>query len=70
MNIAKVVESSKVDIEPFVLNNFIVKKKSKNLLKIVSKKELRSLAEELNLEYNSEQIDFAKKIIKAYLAKR
>jgi len=70
LNIAKVVESSKVDIEPFVLNNFIVKKKSKNLLKIVSKKELRSLAEELNLEYNSEQIDFAKKIIKAYLAKR
>jgi hypothetical protein len=70
LNIVKVVNSSEVEIKPFLLKNFIVKEESKKELKRVSKKELKSLASEIGLEYSKEQIDFAKKIITAYLAKR
>ena len=70
MNLVKVVKSSDVEVKPFILKDFIVKQNSKNLLKTVSKKELKSLAREIGLEYSKEQIDFAKKIITAYLAKR
>jgi len=36
----------------------------------VSKKELKSLAKKLSLDYNDEQIEFTKKLITAYLAHR
>jgi len=74
LKIVEVVKSNEVVEEPFCLNDFtthinIVDSKE-NISRTVSKKELRYLAKKLNLEYSNEQIDFAKKIIKAYLAQR
>ena len=74
MKVIEVVKADEVEVETFCLNDFTTQINSRDnneaMSKTVSKKELKYLAKQLNLDYNNEQIDFAKKIIKAYLAQR
>ncbi len=74
MKVIEVVKADEVEIEHFSLKDFTTQVNSinnkENIVKTISKKELKYLAEKLNLDYNDEEIDFAKKIIKAYLAQR
>jgi len=74
LKIVEVVKEDEVEIKPFYLSDFTTQTNNidnkENISKTVSKKELKYLAKKLNLDYNDEQIDFAKKIIKAYLAQR
>jgi len=74
LKVIEVVKADEVEIEHFSLKDFTTQVNSinnkENIVKTISKKELKYLAEKLNLDYNDEEIDFAKKIIKAYLAQR
>jgi len=62
-----VVSNSKVEVKPFVLEDFTVQKKMQSTLQPVSKKELKSLAKELGLDFDAQSIDFSKKLINAYI---
>jgi len=62
-----VVSNAKVEIKPFVLEDFTVQKKMQSTLQPVSKKELKSLAKELGLDFDAQSIDFSKKLINAYI---
>jgi hypothetical protein len=59
------IKSDGLDIEPFILDEFI---KDKAMGK-VSKKEIKKLADELGLDYDSKSVSFTKKILNAYLEK-
>jgi len=62
-----VVSNAKVEVKPFVLEDFTVQKKMQSTLQPVSKKELKSLAKELGLDFDAQRIDFSKKLINAYI---
>ena len=62
-----VVSNSKVEVKPFVLEDFTVQKKMQSTLQPVSKKELKSLAKELGLDFDAQSIAFSKKLINAYI---
>ena len=62
-----VVSNAKVEVKPFVLEDFTVQKKMQSTLQPVSKKELKSLAKELGLDFDAQSIDFSKKLINAYI---
>ena len=62
-----VVSNSKVEVKPFVLEDFTVQKKMQSTLQPISKKELKSLAKELGLDFDAQSIDFSKKLINAYI---
>jgi len=65
-----VVKSSEVDIKSFVVSDFTHKIEKTQRKEKVSKKELKSLAKEIGLDYSDKQIQFTKKLIENYLAKR
>lgn len=62
-----VVQASEVEIKPFVWDDFTGDKETHSTLKQVNKKELKVLAKELGLDYDDENIAFAKKLINAYI---
>ena len=63
-----VVSNAKVEVKPFVLEDFTVQKKRQSTtLQQVSKKELKSLAKELGLDFDAQRIDFSKKLINEYI---
>ena len=64
------VESSEVEIKPFIVSDFTQIKEKTDRNEKVSKKELKRLAKEIGLDHNDEQIQFSKKLIENYLAKR
>ncbi len=64
------VKSSKVEVTPFVLQDFTANDTETIASESVSKKELKSLAKELGLAYDDEHIAFTKKLINAYMKKR
>ncbi len=64
------VKASKVKVTPFILEDFIGSETAIAVSNTVNKKELKSLAKELNLAYDDEHINFAKKLINAYIKKR
>ena len=70
----EVVNPSEVEVKPFILNKFIQKKepiiKNEQENNKVSKKVLKQLAKELDLDYSDEQLKSSKKLFEAYLAKR
>jgi hypothetical protein len=66
----EVVKANEVEIKPFVLSDFIHNKEDEYSIEKISKKELKKLAKEIGLKYSDEQIQFTKKLIEAYLAKR
>jgi len=63
----EVVKASEVEVKPFILDDFIPDKAAYSSMNKVTKKELRSLAEELGLAYDDAQIIFAKKLTNAYM---
>jgi len=66
----EVVKSKEVEVKSFSLDDFTQSKAKSSSMGKVSKKELKSLAKKLGLDYSDEQIEFTKKLITAYLADR
>jgi hypothetical protein len=66
----EVVKAKEVEIKPFVVSDFTQSKEKTDRIEKVSKKELKRLAKEIGLDYSDEQIQFTKKLIELYLAKR
>ena len=63
------VKASEVEVKPFVLDDFTQDKETHGSMKKVTKKELRTLADDLGLKYEDSDIIFTKKLITAYLKK-
>lgn len=61
------VKSNEVEVEAFVLEDFIQYKAHSATMKKIRKKELINLAERVGLLYDDAQIVFAKKLLSAYL---
>ncbi len=70
MKKAKIVTSDEVNVQPFVLSDFMKDKAPRDTMAKVSKQELKSLAQTLGLTYNESQIVFAKKLLSAYLQRK
>lgn len=66
----EVAKVNEVEVKPFILDDFTQSKAKSSTMRKVSKKELKSLAKKLGLDYNDEQIEFTKKLMTEYLAKR
>jgi hypothetical protein len=66
----EVVKANEVEIKPFVVSHFTQSRENTDQIEKVSKKELKRLAREIDLDYSDEQIQFTKKLIETYLAKR
>jgi hypothetical protein len=64
-----VVNSSGLKVKPFRLDDLTQDKETDGTMKKVSKKELRTLADNLGLMYEDSDIVFTKKIMTAYLKK-
>lgn len=67
-----VVKNFQVEVRPFILQNFIQYKEMhdtmKNVvIKKVSKKELKNVADSLGISYDDTQISFCKKLLNEYL---
>ena len=63
-------KASEVEVKPFVLEAFIGQESRSEREEKVSKKRLKALAKELGLRYSDEELQSAKKLLEAYLAKR
>jgi hypothetical protein len=63
----EVLKANEVEVKPFVLDDFIQKDLKQDMIKKVTKKELKHLADDLDLVYDDRQIVFAKKLLNAYL---
>lgn len=70
MKRVEVLKADEVEVKPFILDAFIPGQTACSSMKKVTKKELRKLAEELDLAYDEAQIVFAKKLMNAYMEKR
>lgn len=70
MKRVEVLKAAEVEVKPFILDAFIPGQTACSSMKKVTKKELRKLAEELDLAYDEAQIVFAKKLMNAYMEKR
>ena len=70
MKKVEVVKANEVEIKPFILSDFTQNRENRDRREKVSKKVLKKLAKEIGLEYSDEQIQFSKKLIETYLAKR
>lgn len=66
----EVVKATEVEVETFILNDFIHHAETRNSEKNISKKALKRLAKKAGLTYTDDQIQFANKIIAAYLEQR
>jgi len=64
------VKASEVEVKPFVLDDFTQDKATHGSIKKVTKKELRTLADDLGLGYEDSDIVFTKKLMTAYLNKK
>ena len=62
-----IVKKSEVEVKPFILDDFTQDKETDGTIKKVTKKELRTLADDLGLKYEDSQIVFTKKMMTAYL---
>jgi hypothetical protein len=63
----KVVNANEVELKPFILDDFTQNEVKHSMIKKVTKKELKNLADDLDLAYDDAQIVFAKKLLSAYL---
>ncbi len=70
MKKVEVVKANEVEVKPFIVSDFTQNKEKTDRSEKVSKKELKRLAKEIGLDHNDEQIQFTKKLIEIYLAKR
>ena len=60
-------KSDEVEVKPFLLEDFIKANEMDGSIKKITKKELKNIAESLDMSYTEEEILFAKKMITAYL---
>ena len=65
-----VLKRTEVEVKPFMLDDFIYIHPSIMPVKKVTKKELKLLADDMNLNYSDTDITLSKKLLNAYLAKR
>lgn len=64
----QIVKADEVEVKPLVVDDFIQDEIKQSMMKKVSKKELKHMADELGLVYDNAQIIFAKKLISAYVS--
>lgn len=62
-----VVRANEVESKPFVLDDFTVDKAKSDSMKKITKKELKILAKELGLDYDNENLTFARKLLNAHI---
>jgi len=67
VKIIEVVSLNEIEVKPFILSDFIQNEVSGVTMKKMTKKELKELAESLDLVYDDAHIVFAKKLFNAYL---
>ena len=70
MKKVNVVKSTEVEVKPFILDDFIQVKQKHVSIEKITKKTLKKIADELELDYNDREIVFTKKLITAYLKDR
>jgi len=63
----QIVKADEVEVKPLVLDDLIQDEVKQNMMKKVTKKELKHMADELGLDYDDAQIIFAKKLVSAYV---
>jgi hypothetical protein len=63
----EVVKANEVEVKPFALDDFTQDEVKQSMIKKVTKKELKNLADDLGLAYDDTEIVFAKKLLSAYL---
>ncbi len=69
----EVLKAGEVEVKPFILDDFVansVQEAKQETGKKVNKKELKSLAKEIGLNYSDDEIQAIKKLIEVYEAKR
>ena len=64
------VKSTEVEVKSFILDDFIQVKQKHVSIEKITKKTLKKIADELELDYNDREIVFTKKLITAYLKDR
>ena len=64
------VKSTEVEVKPFRLDDFIQVKQKHVSIEKITKKTLKKIADDLELDYNDKEIVFTKKLITAYLKDR
>ena len=64
------VKSTEVEVKSFILDDFIQVKQKHVSIEKITKKTLKKIADELELDYNDKEIVFTKKLITAYLKDR
>ena len=64
----QIVKADEVEVKPLVVDDFIRDGVKQSMMKKVTKKELKHMADELGLDYDNAQIIFAKKLISAYVS--
>ena len=67
MKRVEVVNPASVKVSPFILHEFMSPKDTSMKYEKVTKKALRTIANELGISYDESHIEFAKKIINAYV---
>ncbi|MFC2073314.1 hypothetical protein ACFLRS_00495 [Campylobacterota bacterium] len=67
MKRVEIVKANEVEVKPFLLDDFTQHKVAYSMMKKVTKKELKNLADDLGLTYDDAQIVFTKKLLRAYL---
>jgi len=65
-----VIKSTEVEVKPFMLDDFIQVKQKHVSIEKITKKTLKKIADDLELDYNDKEIVFTKKLITAYLKDR
>ncbi len=63
----EIVKANEVEVKPFLLEDFTQHKVKQSMIKRVSKKELKHLADDLGLTCDDAQIVLTKKLFNAYL---
>ncbi|MDM5271334.1 hypothetical protein PGH07_04020 [Sulfurovum sp. zt1-1] len=67
MKRVEVVNPASVKVSPFILNEFMSPKDTSIKPEKVTKKAVRDIANELGISYDESHIEFAKKLINAYV---
>jgi len=63
----EIVKANEVEVKPFMAGDFIQHKVRHSMMRKVTKKELKDLADDLGLTYDDAQIVFTKKLLSVYL---
>lgn len=67
MRRVEVVNPASVKVSPFILHEFMSQRTTSAKQEKVTKKTLRAIAKELEISYDESHIEFAKKMINAYV---